>query len=353
MSLVRASLAQFEELLSSASDVQDAELLSSVVDLFLVTTDEQNVPAADAFGEVMEFIAYGLPEVERAELAERISKASPAPRDLIVRLANDAIAVARPVLTHSPCLSDEDLVSVMRAQGFDHIAAITGRAQLSEAVTDAIVETGDEQLITKAARHKRSRFSSKAFKKIAEIAKRVRDLVVALLQRSDVPAGIEAQVRRTAAEKGWADKTEKPVPAESKAQKSKPGVKKKAPPVTEAMLARYADDKDEDAVIRCLSEMTGFSQALIRQVMFATDLSALIVVCRAHRFGTATFAALFHLRQKEEQPDPMAFTNAMRRYDAMEPRNAELLMRMLKDKQAAKSKSQSTDDETPIEKSAP
>lgn len=350
---LRASLDQFEELLSTASDVQDAELLSSVVDLFLITTDEQNVPAADAFGEVMEFIAYGLPESERAELAERISKASPAPRDLIVRLANDAIDVARPVLTHSPGLSDDDLVSITRTQGFDHIVAITEREQLSEAVTDAIVDTGDEQLITRAAQHKRSSFSSKAFKKIAEIAKRVRELVIALLQRNDVPAGIESQVRRTAAEKGWADKTEKPVPAEPSPQKSKPVVKKKGVPVTEAMLARYADEKNEDAVTRCLSELTGLSQALLRQVMFATDLSALIVVCRAHRYGTATFAALFHLRQKEEQPDPMAFTNAMRRYDAMEPRNAELLLRMLKDKQAAKSKGQSTDDEAPTEKSEP
>lgn len=352
MSPVRARLDQFEELLSSASDVQDAELLSSVVDLFLVTTDEQNVPAADAFGEVMEFIAYGLPEAERAELADRISKASPAPRDLIVRLANDAIAVARPVLTHSPSLTDDDLVSITRTQGFDHIAAITEREQLSEAVTDAIVDTGDEQLITKAARHKRSSFSSKAFKTIAEIAKRVRELVIALLQRNDVPAGIEVQVRRDAAEKGWVDKTEKPVAAEPSPQKPKSAVKKKGAPVTEAMLARCAEEKDKDAVTRCLSELTGLNKALVSQVMFATDLSALVVVCRAHRFGTATFASLFHLRQKEEKPDPMAFTNAMRRYDAMEPRNAELLMKILKDKQAAKSKGRSTDEKAPTEKSA-
>lgn len=354
MSPVRATLDQFEELLSSASDVRDAELLSSVIDLFLITTDEQNVPAADAFGEVMEFIAYGLPESERAELSERISKASPAPRDLIIRLANEVIDIARPVLTHSPCLRDEDLVSITQTHGFDHIAAITERERLSEVVTDAIVETGDEQLITKAARHKRSRFSSRAFKKIAEVAKRVKELVVALLQRNDVPADIEAKVRRTAVEKGWAKKSKrkgKPAQAEPGPKKSKPIVKKKGAPVTETMVARYADDKDEDAVARCLSELTGFGEAILRQVMFGADLSALIVLCRAQRFGTATFASLFHLRQKEEQPDPMAFTNAMRRYDAMEPRNAELLMKMLKDKQAAKTKGQSADDEAPTEKS--
>lgn len=355
MSSVRAHLDQIEELLSSASDPQDAELLSSVVDLFLITTDEQNVPAADIFGEVMAFIAYGLPESERVELSERICKASPAPRDLILRLANEVIDIARPVLTHSPCLRDEDLVSITRTHGFEHISAITERVRLSEAVTDAIVETGDEKLITKAARHKRSRFSTKAFRKIAEIAKRVRELVVALLQRNDVPADIEAKVRRTAAEKGWADKSDRKgrsKQAETSPKKSKPIVKKKGAPVTEAMLARYADDKDKDAVARCLSELTGFGEAIIRQIMFGADLAALIVLCRAQRFGTATFASLFHLRQKDEQSDPMAFTNAMRRYDAMEPRNAELLMRMLKDKQTAKTKNGSADGEASVENAA-
>ncbi len=228
MSSVRANLDQIEELLSSVSDPQDAELLSSVVDLFLITTDEQNVPAADVFGEVMAFIAYGLPESERVELSERICKASPAPRDLILRLANEAIDIARPVLTHSPCLRDDDLVSITRTHGFDHIAAITDRERLSEAVTDAIVEMGDEKLITKAARHKRSSFSTKAFGKIAQIAKRVRELVVALLQRNDVPADIEANVRRTAAKKGWIKKSgrkTRPEQAVPSPEKSKPIVK--------------------------------------------------------------------------------------------------------------------------------
>ncbi len=355
MNSVRANLDQIDELLSSVSDPRDAELLSSVVDLFLITTEEQNVPAADVFGEVMAFIAYGLPESERVELSERICKASPAPRDLILRLAHEVIDVARPVLTHSPCLRDEDLVSITQTHGFDHIAAITERERLSEAVTDAIVETGIEELITKAARHKHSSFSTKAFRKIAEIAKRVRELVVALLKRKDVPADIKAKVHRTAAEKGWAGKvvrSGKPLQAEPKPEKSKPIVKKKGAPVTEAMLARYADDKDEEAVARCLSELTGFAEVILRQVMFGTDLSALIVICRAQRFGTATFASLFHLRQKETQPDPMAFTNAMRRYDAMEPHNAEQLMRMLKDKQAAKAKSEPADGEASVENSA-
>src|SRR5262249_19702320 len=80
------------------------------------------------------------------KLALRLAYEDKAPPRLMRALAfDDAIDVARPVLSFSPRLSDADLVENARVKSEEHLYAIGRRLKLSEVITDAVVERGRDR----------------------------------------------------------------------------------------------------------------------------------------------------------------------------------------------------------------
>jgi uncharacterized protein (DUF2336 family) len=85
-----------------------------------------------------------VPQV-RAILAEELKLRADAPREVVLKLANDLAAiVAAPILEYSPLLSDADLVEIIaKGQLQDRLSAIARRQNVSADVSDAIVATLD------------------------------------------------------------------------------------------------------------------------------------------------------------------------------------------------------------------
>jgi uncharacterized protein (DUF2336 family) len=59
--------------------------------------------------------------------------------------------------------------------------------KLSEAVTDVLVERGDQRVVRRVARNKGARFSPAGFERMTVRAQRDRRLTLTLGQRSDLP----------------------------------------------------------------------------------------------------------------------------------------------------------------------
>jgi uncharacterized protein (DUF2336 family) len=77
---------------------------------------------------------------------------------------HDEITVAGPVLTHSKRLSEHDLIDVAKSKSQAHLFAISGRASISETVTDILVERGDLKVHNGLARNSGARFSEPGFR---------------------------------------------------------------------------------------------------------------------------------------------------------------------------------------------
>jgi uncharacterized protein (DUF2336 family) len=89
-------------------------------------------------------------EVRVREALSRHLKSNPmVPRDVALALARDVNAVALPMLKYSEVLTDEDLVEIIHQQDTDKQVAIAGRPHVSETVSEAIVETGKEEAVTR------------------------------------------------------------------------------------------------------------------------------------------------------------------------------------------------------------
>ncbi len=87
-------------------------------------------------------------EVEvRQALVEQIKSSPLLPRSIAVRLAKDIESVALPLLRTSEVLKDKDLISIIRESSVAKQCAIAERVAVSEAVSEALVETGKKEVV--------------------------------------------------------------------------------------------------------------------------------------------------------------------------------------------------------------
>ncbi len=179
------------ELAREPSSDRRRELLREVTDLFLAQPSEALDPAQAAlFDEVMQRIASEMEEAVRAELSRRLAPTSAALPRLLHDLGGDSIAVAGPVLRQARGLLDEDLLSLARTQGQDHLKAISQRQQVPEAVSDAIVERGDDATLGVLLRNEGAALSRHASETAVDRAQINPTLHSAVVERRSLPADL-------------------------------------------------------------------------------------------------------------------------------------------------------------------
>lgn len=349
MSKAIAYLSDIEQLTGETSSARRRELLQAITDIFLVTAPDQTDADNAALSEIMERVAYALEIEARAQLSERISGADRVSHNLIVRLANDEITVARPVLERSPALNDADLIEIIQKRSQEHAYSIAGRERVAGAVSDEIVERGDDRTLTRLTGNHGAEITDPGFGKIAAKAKENPRLMEALGGRDDLPGAI---VRTVKSKLGGRLKSE--------LAQAKPDVDDKfvaalidhcaetitldysddsiaeldrlhtAGGITEDVIAGFARQKRIPDLVYSLSLLTGIDDWSVSQCLLKADLPALAILCKAHNFKSATFLALAETRTGGAAPASSALARAMRDYEALTIATAERIMRYLK-----------------------
>ena len=170
----------------SGSD-QRRRLLSEITSVFLEDSTGHSDLENQYFGDIMGKVAYELEQEVREELANRLSSEPSAPRDLIKRLANDEISVAQPIIEKSSILNDEDLVEIARTKSQDHLMAMTRRSDISETVTDALVNHGSDQVVEGVVRNSGARISQTTMEQVVERSQGNESIQAPLIDRPDLP----------------------------------------------------------------------------------------------------------------------------------------------------------------------
>jgi uncharacterized protein (DUF2336 family) len=127
---------------------RDAALLRATTELFMLDV----IHDRDELRRFEELATHLLPKVtaaERAPLAERLAACADAPVAVVRLLARDAIAVAAPILRHSPVLGPIDLLGVIASTGVEHHRLIARRTELPIEVVHALRLTGDAEIIAR------------------------------------------------------------------------------------------------------------------------------------------------------------------------------------------------------------
>ena len=179
---------ELERALAIGNEAQRDEMLSRITDLFLAGASRYSVDQVDLFDEVIAKLATAIEAKARAKLSIRLADVATAPHGVVRMLAfDDDIDVARPVLKASERLNELDLVTNASSKSQQHLAAISERKSLSEAVTDVLVSRGDRDVVHSVVRNKGARFSDAGFRMLVKRSSGDDALAMQVGSRSDLP----------------------------------------------------------------------------------------------------------------------------------------------------------------------
>ena len=288
------------------------ELLRGVTDLFFA--GEHSGAELAAFDGVMCELAAEMEEAVRAELAGRLADASTPPVRLVRTLAADTLAVAEPILQRSPALGEADLIALARHRGQAHLQVISSRPDLTEAISDVIVERGDDVTLGALLENTRAPLSRQASEAAVERAGDNADLHAAVVNRQDLPADllnemyfvVEAQLRQKITERNAALDPAALDAALAAGRKSVAGRDGALPSdyaeaeahiraltrrgaVTPATLAGFLRAGERTRFLVALSEMSEVDFHTVRRIVERRDMDALAILCRAADFDRALF----------------------------------------------------------------
>lgn len=91
------------------------------------------------FAELFAPLFAASSEEARRQAVAALSQCATVPRAVSYFIASQPISIAAPFLVSSPCLTDDQLITIARTQGGAHARAIVRREHLSPTVIDALV----------------------------------------------------------------------------------------------------------------------------------------------------------------------------------------------------------------------
>lgn len=349
----REALRALENLPAAPSSEARRTLLRAITDLFLITSERMNEAHAAAFGDAMRRIACDVEEDARAELSHRIADRPTTPRNLAISLGNDTIVVAQPILERCVSLTDEDLVAIARSQGESHQLAIAKRAELSEPVTDLLVERGAEPVLDTVCRNAGARFSGNGFETAAQRGSRSLNVMEALSDRADLPHAVREQVGTNSArifeselQAAGLDLSLEAIAGVDAPHAGAPDAGApdarfdasidhlyRAGKLSEDTIRRLSHSRRTADCVHAIALLTDMDAVVINHCLFRGPPQPLAIVCRALSFSRPTFRALVALRKGVQSAQGMAAdfeARAVEVYYAIDAGTALRILRFLK-----------------------
>ena len=142
-----------------------------------------------AFDQLLTAVASDYATQVRADLAKLIAH-NPQFACSAQLFALDEIEVAAPVLRHSRVLTEDTLLKVIEQKSQDHMLAVTGRKEISERISHALVERGNDQVVSSLLANDNARIGAVTFEAVAQRAQDSVILQKPLVGRRDVPADL-------------------------------------------------------------------------------------------------------------------------------------------------------------------
>jgi len=189
------AFANFRVLNGEADAAERDHLIRNLAQLFSYVSDRCDDEQVAQYDEVLCQLADIVETEARAHVAKLLAPLERAPGSVVLKLANDVIEVAGPLLEFSNVLSDDDLIEIAEHQSEAHRVAIASRKGLTGRVGEAIATFGAEPSLTRLLNNDQARLSHKAVEKIAERALENMAFAQMLRGRRDIDwADVRAEV---------------------------------------------------------------------------------------------------------------------------------------------------------------
>ena len=352
---------EVEAAIHAGSAEKHLDTFRRVTDLFLASADGFSGEQIELFGDVLERLIKTIEiraladvsaRIALAEVSSQIASVKQAPRTVIRRLAeNDEISVARPVLTESARLSNEDLVELAQTKGEQHLLAISGRWWLKEVVTDALLARHYPSVSRRLVSNPGARVSANGYAIVLAQAENDPDLAVETGIRVDLPTELRQQLLREATDAVRTRLLSRAPPhlfeevrsaiaaASTGADRQMSmrrdfaearrhiGLLSKTGQLNEAALAGFARQRKYEETVATLAELSKSSIDVIRPLMQSLRDDGVLVPCRVAGLSWDTVSAVLDSRFASGSMGPHELARAKTQYAKLTAENALRLLR--------------------------
>lgn len=180
------AFATFRVLNGDSNIVERDQLFRNMAQLYSYVSDRCDDEQVAQYDDVLCQLAELVEAEARAHVAKLLAPLDRAPGNVVVRLANDTLEVAQPLLEFSNVLSDDDLIDIIANQSEAHRVAIAGRPAVADRVGEAIVTHGAEPSVTRLVKNPNAELGAETLKKLVEKAAADAELAATLRGREDI-----------------------------------------------------------------------------------------------------------------------------------------------------------------------
>ncbi len=167
------------------TELSRIQLAGMLADIFLNPDVRLELREEEILNDLITQLMLNSSPQVRAHLIKKFTNINLMPRQIALNLAQNDIETARPILISSPALTDEDLIRVVEQKTNDHALAVASRTQISEAVADALVTTGDIRIMQVVVGNLGAELSQTAIDVVSNAARYTAELRKPLLARPE------------------------------------------------------------------------------------------------------------------------------------------------------------------------
>jgi len=320
-----------------------AALLASITDLYGHAGHTVSAPTAALYSEIVLGVFDGLAAAEQVALADRIASLTNAPAAILRHLATHSGATAEPVLRHSVAFDDPSLVSLAATLPHERLCAMAGRAWISEAVSDALLDRGDRAVLRLLAHNPGARFSQHGLAILVEEAEQTlaqRRLETAAA--GDGPRGqviaFPTEVARGATRRALAGSVGSGAIVALPMAKCPPadaGSAATAGSPVAVVIATVASGDRMLEVAGLLAAFAGLPVDMVRRMIAKPDTMPLAVLCKAAGVSVETFAAIAAIRGRRHGHGSETVETLVRAYEALTAEDVARTLRFLRARHGA------------------
>jgi uncharacterized protein (DUF2336 family) len=126
----------------------------------------------------------------RKSLSDSIKLSPDLPRDVALAMANDVSDIALPVIEASTVLTDEDLINIISSKPAEYQVAVAARADVSEAVSDALVATENEKVVERLVTNDGAKITDNTLAKVLDKFGHIERISHPMATRSVLPVAV-------------------------------------------------------------------------------------------------------------------------------------------------------------------
>jgi len=166
------------------------EIYLAVASLYRIQGAGLNQRERELMREILRRLTRDVEMAIRIALAQRLAEDATVPHDLILLLVDDSIEVARPLILHSPLLTEADSLRLIAQASEAHHEAIAGRPNIGIPVTDALVASEHESVLLALVRNATAKISETGYKNLVDKSRAFQGLQEPLITRPDMPSDL-------------------------------------------------------------------------------------------------------------------------------------------------------------------